>query len=198
MGYWARNTVFKSQRRITMHYKEQIEKEAELTEHFVNKTSTPKDEKDLWQTPLDLFKAIDQEFDFSVDICASDQNTLCNQFFSEDDSALLNEWVFFTNTSCFLNPPYSQTQVFMERAAQQAKFHNITVVALVNANTDTKWFADAVKSANEVRLFTGRIGFIKPDGKKANSNTKGQCLIIWRGNCKTPCQITMINRSDLV
>jgi hypothetical protein len=35
-------------------------------------------------------------------------------------------------------------------------------------------------------------------GKKAAGNPKGQCLIIWRGNCKTPCQITMINRKDLV
>ena len=86
----------------------------------------------------------------------------------------------------------------MERAVQQAKVNNVIVVALVNANTDTKWFADAVKSANEVRLFTGRIGFIKPDGKKASGNPKGQCLIIWRGNCKTPCQITMVDRNELI
>jgi hypothetical protein len=86
----------------------------------------------------------------------------------------------------------------LDKVANDAVDYNITFVAVVNANTDTKWFADAVKSANEVRLLTGRIGFIKPDGKKANGNPKGQCLIIWRGNCKTPCQITMIDRSDLV
>ena len=166
-------------------------------EHFVSKSSTPESKKDLWRTPLYLFNALDQEFDFSVDICASDQNKLCNQLFSEDHSALINEWVFFTNTTCFLNPPYSQTQAFIERASQQAKLHNITVVALVNANTDTKWFADAVKSSNEIRLITGRIGFISEEGKKSNGNTKGQCVIIWRGNCKIPCNITLINRDDL-
>tara|TARA_R110000787_G_scaffold267173_1_gene373478 strand:+ start:939 stop:1460 length:522 start_codon:yes stop_codon:yes gene_type:complete len=169
-----------------------------MQEHFVSKTDTTVAEKDLWQTPQELFDAIDQEFDFSVDLCASKDNKLCRQFFSEEDSALIEEWCFFTNTSCFINPPYSQTELFMKRSAEQAKKHNLTVVAVVNANTDTKWFSDAVKSANEVRLLTGRIGFIKPDGKKASGNPKGQCLIIWRGNCKTPCQITMVDRNELL
>ena len=165
-----------------------------MTDHFVNKSFTLDTEKDLWQTPKEIFNALDNEFDFSVDICASTENKLCRQFFSESDSALINEWVFFTNTTCFLNPPYSQTSLFMKRAAQQAKQHNLTVVALVNANTDTQWFADAVDSANEVRLLTGRVSFVKAGGGKSKGNTKGQCIIIWRGKCETPCRITLINR----
>ena len=169
---------------------------------FVNKTSTPAAEKDLWQTPRDLFNALDQEFDFNLDACASDLNFLCGDYFTEHRSATVNEWSLPTDINIiknvFMNPPYSQTELFMERAAEQAKKHNLTVVSLVNANTDTKWFADAVKSANEVRLLTGRIGFVKPDGKKASGNPKGQCLIIWRGNCKTPCQITMVDRNELL
>jgi phage N-6-adenine-methyltransferase len=113
------------------------------------------------------------------------------------NSCIDNEWADFYNCSGFMNPPYSQTALFLEQAAQQAKRYNITVVALVNANTDTKWFADAVKSSNEIRLITGRIGFNSPSGKKANGNTKGSCLIIWRGNCKTPCNIVMVNRDEL-
>ena len=174
-------------------------------EHFVSKSSTPESKKDLWRTPLYLFDALDQEFEFQFDVCASDNNKLCGCYFSESFSALDNDWDCFTedhldqvtSNRCFLNPPYSETQAFTERAAQQAKLHNITVVALVNANTDTKWFADAVKSSNEIRLITGRIGFIGEEGKKSNGNTKGQCVIIWRGNCKTPCNITLINRDDL-
>ncbi len=165
-------------------------------EHFVNKTDTPASEKDLWQTPIALFKALDQEFDFDVDICASEDNALCHAFFTVEESALKMKWRNYGGGQ-FINPPYSQTQAFMERAAEQAKLHNITVVALVNANTDTQWFSDAVKTANEVRLLTGRVAFVKPNGKKASGNPKGQCLIIWRGNCKTPCQITMVDRKVL-
>ena len=169
-----------------------------MSEHFVSKSDTPAESKDLWQTPKALFDNLNAEFNFQLDVCASEGNRLCHYWFDEELSALNNEWDEHYNDSAFMNPPYSDTQLFLSRAAQQASEHNITVVALVNANTDTKWFSDAVKSANEVRLISGRIAFVKPDGKKANGNTKGQCLIIWRGNCKTPCQITMISREELM
>jgi len=167
--------------------------------HFVAKTNTPSESKDLWQTPQALFNALEQEFDFEIDVCASEENALYSEYFSKERSALTNEWDIYNRSfSAFMNPPYSETQAFLSRASEQASRYNITVVALVNANTDTKWFADATKSANEVRLISGRIAFVKPDGSKANGNTKGQCLIIWRGNCKTPCQITMVSRESLM
>ena len=166
-----------------------------MKEHFVNKTDTPAAEKDLWQTPQDLFDALNKEFGFTADVCANRSNNLCFRYFSEEKSALENEWY---DGAHFINPPYSQTELFIKRATEQAKKNNVDVVALVNANTDTKWFGEAVKSANEVRLLTGRVGFIKPSGKTASGNPKGQCLIIWRGNCKTPCQITMVDRDELL
>ena len=169
-------------------------------EHFVNKSNTEGASKDTWQTPIPLFIALDQEFNFELDACASIDNALCINWFTEGVSSLTNEW---SSKDCdirsaFMNPPYSQTELFLNRAADQANKHNITVVALVNANTDTKWFANAVKSANEIRLIRGRIGFVGEAGKKVNGNTKGQCLIIWRGNCKTPCNIVMVNRDELI
>ena len=166
-------------------------------EHFVNKSSTADNLKDLWRTPKYLFDALNSEFDFDVDVCASEENKLCEYFFNEQRSALTNHWYSASGGASFMNPPYSKTQEFLQRAAQQAKEHNLTVVALVNANTDTKWFKGAVASANEIRLITGRVGFINETGNKASGNTKGQCLIIWRGNCKTPCQINMIDLKEL-
>jgi phage N-6-adenine-methyltransferase len=163
--------------------------------HFVSKSNTVEQEKDAWQTPKSLFDKLDQEFGFVLDVCASKDNSLCKYFFSSEDSALDNAWS--TLGPNFLNPPYSQTQDFLIEAASQADQFNLTVVAVVNANTDTKWFAEAASTASEIRLITGRIGFIKPSGAKANGNTKGQCVIIWRGRSKSPCQIFMVNRDSL-
>jgi phage N-6-adenine-methyltransferase len=166
---------------------------------FVNKTNTQQSEKDLWQTPKELFNALDKEFNFDTDICASDKNALCSTYFTEEHSAFDARWDFFyRSASCFVNPPYSQTQKFLLMASEQAKEYGVTVVALVNANTDTKWFAEASKTASEVRLISGRISFVKPDGKKASGNPKGQALIIWRGTCKTPCVISVVDRDELI
>ena len=168
-------------------------------QHFAGKSNTAVDQKDLWQTPKALFHTLDQEFNFDIDVCASDKNALCTSYFSERSSALTNEWhSVYNHAACFMNPPYSQTELFLNRASEQAKKHNLTVVALVNANTDTKWFADCVSTANEIRLISGRIGFISSTGGKSNGNTKGQCLIIWRGKCETPCMITMVSRDKLM
>ena len=163
----------------------------------IHKSNTASDSKDLWQTPPGVFHNLDDEFNFDLDVCASNENKLCSHYFTEEKSALDFEWDFCHNTSAFINPPYSLTEVFLRRSAEQAKRHNIIVVALVNANTDTKWFSDAVSSANEIRLITGRLAFIKPGGTKGKGNSKGQCIIVWRGNCKTPCQITMVDRKNL-
>jgi phage N-6-adenine-methyltransferase len=163
---------------------------------FVSKSSTPEGEKDLWETPPPLFKPLNQEFDFTLDVCASKTNALCYRFFTKEDNALEQSWS--TIGAAWVNPPYSLTNEFISQAPEHAKQCNLTIVMLVNANTDTKWFADAAKTANEIRLITGRIGFINPGGRKANGNTKGQCLIIWRGKCTTPCQITMIDRDELM
>jgi phage N-6-adenine-methyltransferase len=165
---------------------------------FIYKSNTAEPAKDLWQTPKALFNALNDEFWFTLDACASSDNTLCYDFLSEEKSALEHDWLSCeqSNTGAvFINPPYSQAEVFLKRASHQAQRHNLTVVALVNANTDTKWFAEAVSTANEVRLITGRISFVKPDGSTGSAqNTKGQCLIIWRGRCSTPCQFSMIDR----
>lgn len=163
--------------------------------HIQNITDTPTAERDEWRTPPELFDALNDEFRFKVDVCATQNNMFCHTYFTQQRSALDEEWTSnnYQYEPCFVNPPFSQTQKFLLRAEEQAKKHNITVVALANANTDTKWFERAEKSANEIRLLTGRVQFLKPDGSKAkNGNAKGQCIIVWRGNCETPCHISVV------
>ncbi len=161
--------------------------------HFVARSSTAEENKDTWQTPKEFFSKINAEFNFDLDACASSENKLCDLFFSAENSALENDWAGDGIKSAFINPPYSQTRIFLNRAAQQAKAHNVTVVALVNANTDTVWFKECYQSASEIRLITGRISFVGANGKRGG-NTKGQCLIIWRGSDPEPCRITLVDR----
>ncbi len=63
-----------------------------MSKHFVGKTNTAESEKDVWQTPGELFYNLDCEFSFDVDVCASDENALCNYHFTEGNSALIYNW----------------------------------------------------------------------------------------------------------
>ncbi|MGJ0580913.1 DNA N-6-adenine-methyltransferase, partial [Xenorhabdus bovienii] len=55
-------------------------------------SNTPKELKDLWQTPLSLFHALDLEFKFKLDAAADAQNTLCAHYLTERDNALECDW----------------------------------------------------------------------------------------------------------
>lgn len=80
-------------------------------------STTPKELRDLWQTPLPLFSALDAEFGFYLDAAADKNNTLCSYYLTEKDNALNSDWRSYGSIWC--NPPYSDIQQG-NRAMQEA------------------------------------------------------------------------------
>lgn len=158
-----------------------------------NKTFTPDNIRDLWQTPKEIFKKLNREFNFSLDVAASDKNHLCDQYHTEEDDALNLPWY----SSNWCNPPYSNITPWVEKAIEQHA-QNKTVVMLVPADTSVKWFKLAYESCNEVRFISGRISFINADTQKpVNGNNKGSVLFIWKGHApKNSRTVTLIGRDD--
>ena len=56
-----------------------------------------------WATPQDFFDKLNDEFDFTLDPCATKENAKCNKFFTEKDDGLKQSW---DNEIVFCNPPY--------------------------------------------------------------------------------------------
>ena len=114
---------------------------------------------DEWTTPDDLFRELDEEFHFDVDAAATADNTKCGVWFTD---SLTHDWPVATY---WLNPPYSRCKEFLTHAARQASLGS-TVVCLVPARTDTRWFHDHVynKPNVEVRFLKGRLKFSRPNG----------------------------------
>lgn len=82
-------------------------------------SKTPKNERDYWQTPIEIFNALDREFGFWLDAAASESNALCAHYITELDDSLNSEW-----TSCgaiWCNPPYSDIGPWVEKAAEQSR-----------------------------------------------------------------------------
>ncbi|MCT8349344.1 phage N-6-adenine-methyltransferase [Photorhabdus temperata] len=161
-------------------------------------SNTPKELRDKWQTPIEIFTALDIEFGFYLDAAADYQNTLCAHYLTERDNALECEWISYGAIWC--NPPYSDITPWILKAAEQCRKQNQSVVMLVPADTSVGWFKLAIESVDEVRLITGgRISFINAgNGKTAKGNTKGSLLLIWRPFIKPRCTFTTIDKSQLV
>lgn len=120
--------------------------------------------KDDWRTPADLFAVLDAEFHFELDVAASLANTQCATFFAREDNALERDWL---RQVCWLNPPYSQCRAFVAKAVAEAA-KGCTVVVLVPARTDTRWWHESVwdglqhrpRPGVEVRFLKGRLQFV--------------------------------------
>lgn len=65
-------------------------------------STTPKELRDLWQTPLPLFSALDAEFGFDLDAAADKNNALCSHYLTEKDDSLNCDWESYG--AIFCNP----------------------------------------------------------------------------------------------
>lgn len=47
---------------------------------------------DEWNTPQSVFDELDREFHFTLDPCATAENTKCMKFYTKEQDGLENEW----------------------------------------------------------------------------------------------------------
>jgi phage N-6-adenine-methyltransferase len=118
--------------------------------HFSSKT-------DLWATPQAFFDKYNEIYQFSLDVCANDENAKCSTYFTKEQDGLSKKW----NGICWMNPPYGREIKHWVKKAYESSLNGATVVCLLPARTDTAWWHDyCVK---------GKIEFIKGRLKFGNS-----------------------------
>lgn len=110
---------------------------------------------DNWATPQWLFDELDKEFHFTLDVCASEENAKCRTFYSKAQDGLQQEW----SGSVWCNPPYGRQIAHWVKKASEAAKDGTTVVMLIPARTDTKWFHDYCYGKAEIRFIRGRVKF---------------------------------------
>ena len=109
-----------------------------------------------WATPDWLFEELNEEFNFTCDVCASRDNAKCRYYFSlEDKSGLEQEW---TGT-CWMNPPYGREIGAWIKKAYESAQQGTRVICLLPSRTDTAWWHNYVLKASEIRFIRGRLKF---------------------------------------
>lgn len=112
-------------------------------------------EKDDWTTPKYLFDELNKEFNFTVDLCADEDNKLCEKYYSKENDGMLAD---LTDEVVFCNPPYGRqnTSKWIEKCAtSNAKI----CVMLIPARTDTIAFHTYIYNKAEIRFIKGRLKF---------------------------------------
>ena len=59
---------------------------------------------DLWETPQDLFDKLNNEFQFTLDVCATPENAKCDNFYTKEQDGLKYPW----KGAVWCNPPYGR------------------------------------------------------------------------------------------
>ena len=139
-----------------------------------------------WGTPQAFFDRLDEEFGFGLDACASKENAKCAKYIDQGRDSLSTEWSVGDGLMVWMNPPWGrQIGLFLRRAYEQSQRHGLTVVCLVPASTDTRWWRDWIWKAEEVRLVTGRLHFVRDDGHTGPA-TSGVAVAIFRPRWDLP------------
>lgn len=131
---------------------------------------------DLWSTPQDFFDKLNDEFHFTLDVCAMPENAKCEKYYTPDDDGLSQPW----DGVVWCNPPYGRDIRKWILAGQVAsKCRKSTVVMLLPARTDTRWFHDLILGKSEIRFIRGRLKF----GGSKNSAPFPSMVVVFR-----PCE----------
>lgn len=131
--------------------------------------------KDDWETPQDFYDKLNDEFHFTLDPCADENNHKCEKYFSRNDNGLLQDWGGHT---VFVNPPYGakSTSDWIRKCSDESHKPNTTVVMLIPARTDTKAFHEYIYNKAEIRFVKGRLKF----GGSKNSAPFPSMVVVFR------------------
>lgn len=107
-----------------------------------------------WETPFELFDALNAEFNFTTDVCATSENTKCKRWFTPEVDGLKQKW----DGVCWMNPPFRTMLPWIKKALAESQENGATVVCLLPARTNTNWWHDYCMRG-EIRFLRGRPKF---------------------------------------
>lgn len=129
---------------------------------------------DNWQTPKILLEKIYSEYNINHDPCPRHPT----------EDGLLVDW----KERVFVNPPYSQVNLWLQKAHIEIQKRSEVIVFLVFANTDTGWFHNHVMGTYPycdvvIKFIRGRLKFVSDEGV-LNSAMRPSMLVVFKKSSK--------------
>lgn len=132
---------------------------------------------DNWETPVDFYSKLNNEFDFDFDPCPINFSEI-----TEDKDGLIIDW----GERNFVNPPYSRKlkEAFVKRAIEMKKRGRLSVL-LIPVSTSTVLFHDFIlPNADDIRFIKKRIkfkGFCSDGSPSTGAGMHDSMIVIFDG-----------------
>lgn len=140
-----------------------------------------------YETPQSFFNILDQEFHFTLDVCALPETAKCKRYFTPVDDGLKQDW---TGEVCWMNPPFSDIPIWVKKAYEEAQRGAFIVSLLRSKSCDTRFFHDYIMCSSEIRFVRKRIEF---DGyHNYPSVAIAVMIVVFRPYCQGPPVVSSI------
>ena len=142
---------------------------------------------DEWETPHTVFNPLNARFNFTLDVCCTEQTAKCEKYFTKIEDGLKQSW---RNHRVWANFPYSNIPEWIEKAYREMLTNGCElVVMLLPAWTDRDWFHDWVINPIKpishrivnisIEYLRGRVKFYL-NGKRGKSPRFGSMVVIFK------------------
>lgn len=163
------------------------------------KSNTPPEERDYWQTPGWLVAFLRDRFGaFDVDLACTAANMICERGIVEERDSLSENWRHWGRLG-FLNPPFSNPGPWVQKAvdsATQYERDGFSCVLVLPTHVCQKWAALAALATERIE-FEGRINYVRPGGGKSQSNRGGTQVLYFRQNDLGNTRTVWLKTADL-
>ena len=155
---------------------------------------------DSYRTPPWLFKWLDNEYDFDIDICASDENHLVSNYYTEENSSIEQNWSQ-KGSMGFCNPPSSHgsKEKFLAEAYRNMMENKVSSVFLIPSDVSNNFWLDQVLGkATKITVIVGRIKYYDPVTNKESKHGLGCAVVEFMSNEDATNSIDhFVKRDDL-
>lgn len=155
--------------------------------------------RDLWRTPPWLFRALDDEFHFTLDAASSGEaDALCEEWLTPTKDALSCVWPVYLHLltgrgAAWCNPPYSAAGggllAWVEACLRARKRQ--TVVLIAPGGRPAAWTRLVQREADEVRELARRVSFVPPPGLTSSTPANSTYAIVFREGGHGPARRTL-------
>jgi len=133
-------------------------------------------ERDLWETPQELWDKLNKQYNFFIDCCANKNNTKTKRYYQRfEECPFIND-----NIVCWMNPPFSKAKEMFEHFF---KVVSKGVAIYRSNNMETKVWQDIIlKNADWIFIPKGRVSyFLATENANGRKGSRFPSALIGKG-----------------